>query len=133
MPMTPYPNAVVGNGTLGGYTPFQLYAGEKEIVTAHDPVAANQDLKQFQGVAKNADGELVAHAPAASDSTANLVGFMAQPVKTTGATVSGPYYVSAFFNHEALVWDATLDTLAKRKAAVVGTEIQVGTLYGGSN
>jgi hypothetical protein len=128
----PYPNELAGNGTKGGFTPHHLFAGEKEIVTNNGSVAANQDLKQFQVVAMNAAGELVAHDPAASDGTEKAVAVMAQPVKTTAATAPGPYYVSAFFNHEALVWHATLDTLAKRKAALLGTEIQVGKLYGGN-
>lgn len=130
MAMTPQSSDLAGNGNLGSFTPFQLFAGEKEIVTAHDDVATGVTLAKYQGVAKNAAGQLVAHDPTAGDTTAKLVGFAAQPIVTTTAVKSVPYYVSAFFNHEALVWHASLDTLAKRKAAVAGTEIQIGTLYG---
>ena len=128
--MTPYPNNLAGTGTVGGYTPFQLFAGQKEIVTAHDPVAPNTAIQQFQVIAKNPAGQLVPHNPAAADSANKAIGVAAQPLAANAQPVSLPYYVSAFFNHEALVWDATLDTLAERKAAFVGTEIQVGTLYG---
>ena len=130
MAMTPSPNDLAGNGTLGSYTPFQLFAGEKEIVTDHDPVAPNTTIAKYQVLAKNADGQLVPHNPAATDGTEKAVGVATQPI-TTGATAASiGYYVSAFFNHEALVWDASLTTLAARKAAFAGTEIRVGTLYG---
>lgn len=133
MATTPvYPNQLAGNGNQGSFAPFQLFAGEKEIVTTHDEVAAGQNLKQFEAVAKNATGQLVAWDPEAADTAAKLVGFMAQPADATSAAVSAPYYVSAFFNHEALVWPAAITTLADRKLAVQGTEIQVGTLYGGN-
>lgn len=127
-----YRNQLAGNGTQGSFAPFQLLAGEKEIVTTHDEVATGQNLKQFEAVAKNATGQLVAWDPDAVDTASKLVGFMAQPADATSAATSAPYYVSAFFNHEALVWPATVTTLEARKAAVQGTEIQVGTLYGGN-
>ncbi|AEY69573.1 decorator protein [Burkholderia phage vB_BceS_AH2] len=130
MGMTPSPNDLAGNGTLGSYTPFQLWAGEKEIVTDHDPVAPNTTIAKYQVLAKNAAGQLVPHDPTASDETAKAVGVATQPIKTGAAAASIGYYVSAFLNHEALVWHASLDTLAKRKAAFVGTEIRVGALRG---
>ena len=130
MAMTPQSSDLAGNGNLGGFTPFQLFAGEKEIVTTHDLVASGVTIAKYQGVAKDANGLIVPHDPTAGNTTAKLVGFAAQPIVTTAAGKSLPYYVSAFFNHEALVWHASLDTLAKRKAAVAGTEIQIGTLYG---
>ena len=133
-------NELASSGTYGLLNPVQLFAGEKEVVTTHDLVAVSQDLAQYQVVAKNADGDLVAHDPDAVTGSpgsevpapeSKAVGVLAVAVKTDGTTKqSAPYFVSAFFNHEVLVWDADLDTLAKRKAAFVGTEIQVGTLYG---
>jgi hypothetical protein len=130
MAMTPSPNDLAGNGSYGGYTPFQLFAGEKEIVTNHDPVAPNTAIQKYQVIAKNAAGQIVPHNPAAADTTKVAIGVAAQPLASTASAVSIPYYVSAFFNHEALVWDATLTTLAQRKAAFQGTEIQIGSLYG---
>lgn len=133
-------NELAGSGTYGPTNPVQLFAGEKEVVTTHDLVAVSQDLVQYQVVAKNAAGDIVAHDPDAVTGEvgsevpapqSKAVGVMAVAVKTSATDKqSAPYFVSAFFNHEVLVWDASIDTLAKRKAAFVGTEIQVGTLYG---
>ena len=135
-----YPNQLAGDGDKGSFTPFNLFAGEKEIVTDHDTVATNQDLAQFQVVAKNDNGQLCAIAALPGDWEAGdpiprntiAVGVMAQAIKTTSSTADAPYYVSAFFNHEALVWPETVTTLAARKALLQGTEIRVGTLYGGN-
>lgn len=125
-----YPNTQAGSGTQGSYVPFQLFAGEKEIVTNHGPVAPNLVMKQFEVVAMNATGQLIKLDPAAADSAAVAVGVMAQAITTTAAAVPAPYYVSGFFNHEALVWPATLTTLAMRKLALVGSELQTDALYG---
>lgn len=134
MTMTPYPNPIAGNTTEDPFVPFELFAGEKEVVTNRGTVALSQTLKQFQVVAFDASGNLVAHAPAATDGTQIVVGVMAQAITTTAsATGDAPYYVSGFFNHEALAWDASLTTLAARRAAVVGSGIQVGALYGAAS
>lgn len=130
MAMTPSQNDLARNGTLGGFTPFELFAGEKEIVTDHDDVAPSTILKKYQVVAKNAAGQLVPHDPTASDTTKTAVGVTTQPITTGAAAAPVAYYVSAFLNHDVLVWHASLTTLAARKAAFVGTEIRVGTLYG---
>ena len=126
-----YPNTLAGNGTKGSFTPHNLFAGEKEIVTNHGTVALDQDLAQFEVVALNADGEICKLDTAATDGTEIARFVMAQPCKTTATeTADAPYYVSAFFNHEALVWPATVTTLAARKQLMLGTEIQVDRLYG---
>lgn len=125
------PNDLAGSRTATPFVPFQLFAGEKEIVTNHGPVAASQNLAKYQVVAKNANGQLVAHDPSKSDGTEVAVGIMCQPITTeAGENPSAPYYVSGFFNAEALVWHASTDTLVKQQAAFAGTEIEIGTLYG---
>ena len=37
-------------------------------------------------------------------------------------------YIGGDFNHEVLVWDASLDTLAKRKDAFLRTNIAIKSL-----
>lgn len=235
---------LAGNGTLGDFTPVQLFAGEADVVTSRDMVKAGLVLEQYTVIAKNGAGEIVAWNPAlvgvgedyangtltianavpvAGDkftvagrdyvfqagapadvdevqiggtiaaSAANLAtaineddanGVMATAaggvvtiraaapgadgnaitlakVFATGAngSVSGatlasgnssegratgilvhamdtsgtglnhsaycPYYIGGIFNHEALVWPAGVDTLAARKAAFEGSNINV--------
>lgn len=129
---TPISNDLAAGGTMGSVNPFHLFAGEKEVVTAHDMVAANTEILKYQLLGRvTTTGFLVPHDPEATDGSEKIIGVATQPIKTTDAPKSIAYYVSGFFNHEALVWHDDVDTLVKRKAAVVGTEIQVGTLYGG--
>lgn len=120
-----------GVSQIGEFKPTQLFAGEKEIVTAHDPVAASTTILKYQVVAKNSSGELVPYDPEGVSGEDKAVGIAAQPVTTDAVTAQSlPYYVSGFFNHEALVWPSDITTLADRKAVFVGTEIQIGSLYG---
>lgn len=125
--MTPYPNTVAGNGTLGSFEPFQLFAGEKEIVTAQRGIPANTAFVQFEVAVDNAG--VLAKYTGQADVTLVVV---AQPIASvaTPAGALAPVYVSAFFNHDALVWPAGVATLPARKAAFHGTEIEVGRLLG---
>jgi len=124
--MTPYPNQLAGNGTHGGYTPFHLFAGEKEIVTAQRGVPADTAFEQFE-VAADVNGVLAKYTGQA-DVTLVVV---AQPIAASATPPAlAPVYVSAFFNHEALVWPSGVATLAARKAAFQGSEIEVGALLG---
>lgn len=129
----PYPNTIAGNGTHGSFAPFHLFAGEKEIVTSQADVPANVAFAQFEVAALTSAGVLAKLNPAATDGTQFARVVVAQPVAASATPGKAPYYRSAFFNHEALVWPAALDTLAKRKAAVAGTEIEVGALLGSTD
>ena len=125
MPNPNPPFQMAGNESLGAYEPIHLFAGEKEIVTESFTVGA--DLKQYEVFAQNAAGAAVKLDPAAVDTTAVAVGVTCYAVTlTNGGKVSG--YTSAFLNHEALVWPAALDTLEKRRTAMRGTEVRVGTV-----
>lgn len=122
------PQKYAGNGNQGSYTPFDLFAGEKEIVHDRGQVAAGVAVQQFQILAKNANGEFILYDPTAA-APANKALCVAAYAKGSGeANRSLAVYVSAFFNHESLVWPASIDTVAKRKLAFEGTEIRVGTL-----
>lgn len=130
---TPISKDLAAGGTLGSVEPFHLFAGEKEVVTAHDMVAPNTEIEKYEVLGRiTATGFLVPHNPEATDGSEKVIGIATQPITTTTEPKSVAYYVSGVFNHEALVWHDDVGTLVERKAAVVGTEIQVGTLYGGT-
>lgn len=124
--MTPYPNQIAGNGTHGSYAPFHLFAGEKEIVTGQRSVTPSVAFAQFE-VAADVAGVLTKYT---GQPDVFLV-VVAQPiVASPDVGVQAPVYLSAFFNHEALVWPATVTTLDARKAAFNGSDIEVGALLG---
>ena len=127
--MATYPNTLAGNGSHAGYEPFHLFAGEKEIVTAQRGVPASTAFAQFEVAVDNA-GVLKKYTGAEADPVTLVV--VAQPIASSATPPAlAPVYVSAFFNHEALVWpESAVTTLAARKAAFHGTEIEVGALLG---
>lgn len=127
------PNYLAGNGDLGSWGPTQIFAGEADIVT--EGGAAGADIEIYQVIAKNAAGAMVPHDPTATTGTSPdevpapqsvAIGIAAQPAKS-GQNV--PYYIGGVFNHAALGWHASLDTLAKRQAVFDRTNIHIGNLY----
>lgn len=124
--MASIPDYLAGNGDLGSWEPTQIFAGEADIVTDGGPAAA--DIVIYQVIAKNAAGAMVPHNPGAAEGApeALAIGIAAQPAKS-GQNV--PYYIGGVFNHAALVWDSTLDTLVKRQAVFDRTNIHIGNLY----
>lgn len=56
------------------------------------------------------------------------IGITAEPIGASDAPVDTPYYSGGVFNHEALVWPAATSTLALRRAAFNGTNIEVASL-----
>ena len=123
---SPLGQRVAGNIDLGSHAPVELFAGAAPIITNSRPIAA--DVQEYQVVALNAAGAIVPHAPAAGDTTAVAVGVSCYAaVAADNDAVS--IYEGAFFNHEALVWDATLTTLAQRRAVFSATgTIKIGAL-----
>ena len=124
--MTPYPNNLAGNGTQGGFDPFQLFAGDKETVTANRAIPAGVAFARFEVAVDNA-GTLAKYTGQAD---VKLV-VVCNPIAADATPLPfAAVYVSAFFNHEALVWPSGVATLAARQTAFQGTEIQVGKLLG---
>lgn len=62
------------------------------------------------------------------DPAARPIGVMAQPVAASTPGGTGPYWSDGVFNHHALVWPASVATLAQRKRALAGTPIGVDQL-----
>ncbi len=56
------------------------------------------------------------------------IGITLEPVAAVDEDVNCPYYSGGIFNHEALVWPAAVSTLAARRAAFNGTNINVASL-----
>lgn len=139
-----YPNLLADGDTPAAFVPFDLFAGEAPVVTDVASVASGQDLAQFQVVAMNTSGELVAWDPTADyiadDDTvagggvslplyaSKAIGIMVQAADASGGAVDGQFYRAGFFNHAALVWPGSVTTLAARRAAFVGTPIAVGAV-----
>lgn len=124
--MALYPNLLAGGLTATTIPePFELYAGESDIVTDQGQ-AGGVAIVQFRVLGRiTATGRLVAHNPAAVDGSQNAVAIAAQPL---AVNEMGPIFTGGMFNHEALVWDAATDTLAERKAAFDGSNIGVRKL-----
>lgn len=140
-----YPNPIAGSEYPSAFAPFDLLAGEATVETDRATVASGQNLAQFQVVAMNASGELVAWNPAATatvtdgDATpggtlqipvgaSRAIGIMTQAVNATSGALPGAFYRGGNFNHEALVWPGSVTTLAARRAAFAGTPITVSQL-----
>lgn len=134
--MASIPDYLAGNGDLGSWAPTQIFAGEGDIIT--DGGLFGADVVIYQVIAKNAAGAFVPHDPTATSGAGTeedptvpapesvAIGIAAQPIKSGD---EGPYYLAGVFNHEALVWHESLDTLAKRQAVFDRTNIHIGNLY----
>ncbi len=59
---------------------------------------------------------------------ASIAGVLAQPVDASAGDVSGPFFRTGTFQHDRLVWHASLTTLALRQVACAGSQIWVSNL-----
>lgn len=114
-----------GSREVGEFNPVQLFAGE--YPTSTEPGTAGAALLEYQVVAL-LNGAYVPHDPTAVDSKKDAAGIALFAVNGTTQT-KVEVYTGGFFNHEALVWHASLTTLAQRKAVFsrLGT-IKIGNL-----
>ena len=86
-------------------------------------LAASKTLAQFTVVGLDASGKLVAATYNATPASAiKPIGVLAHAA-TSGASdaVNGQVFYSGCFNVDALIWDATFDTEAKKLAAFQGS------------
>lgn len=114
-----------GNTLEGSHSPTQLFTAEDEIKTAAALYKTGQDIAVLTILAKDATGDLVPWNPDATaavtggaasqtepGAAAYPVGVAAADMDTTSggynADTYGPYYVSACFNPDLLVWPASL-------------------------
>jgi hypothetical protein len=120
-----YPDLLAhGIAEEGRFDPFQLYSGSGPWNTTAAQAADGQAIVQFQVLGLDASHRLVPFDPAAL-TPMKVYGIAAQPVDASTPGGMVPVFVSGGFNHEALVWDAALDTLAERKAVFASTPMYV--------
>lgn len=117
---------LAGNGTLGSYTPEQLFAGDSDVVTTRANVAGATVLEKYRVVALVA-GSLVVWDPTASDGSQLAYGISAQPKPAQSAVASHPVFVGGVFNHAVLVWPDGL-TFEQKQAAFARTDIVIDRL-----
>lgn len=105
----------------GSYSPTQLFTAEDEIKSAAALYKTGQNIAVLTILAKDATGDLVQWAPDATDTTAVPVGVAAADMDTSASgyngDTSGPYYVSACFNPDLLVWPASLASASHAEQA----------------
>lgn len=80
-------------------------------------VAVGQALQQFQVLSLNGSGKLI---PAVLGTSAAMFISTQAIAAPTGAGVTVPVFFAGMFNPDALVWDATYNTDAKKVNAFVG-------------
>jgi hypothetical protein len=109
-----YPNLLAGGIVAEStFAPFELWAGEADLVTSQGTAGAN--LAQFTVVARAATGgKIVALVPGATDSTAKAIGFLAQAAVLNGPATSYTGGVGDHMNRERLPLGAALDLMDDR-------------------
>lgn len=103
------------------FTPYQLFAGESEIVTNSYNAVNGLTLDANSVVAFDPSGDLVEWVPGAGDSTGVAVGVNCEAIDNSAGAANQPIYVAGYFNTDALNWPTSTD--AQKKAAFVGTRI----------
>lgn len=106
--------------TRGGVAPLFIGAAQVCADSAPSKVAA---IQKYQLIALEADGVTTFVVGTHNASQAVIA---SQPITKIGQAV--PYWNEGEFNNAAIIWpaDASLDTLAKRKAFLNGTNLKVG-------
>lgn len=118
-----YPDLLArGVEDAGRFDQFDLFSGSGPWNTTQMQVADATAIEQFEVLALFG-GKLVK----ATDAN-QAFAIAAQPIDAATPGVFIPIFISGGFNHEALVWDATLNTLGKRQGAFAGTPVYVQQL-----
>lgn len=120
-----------GQTNLGAVTPEQLFAGDAPVVTDWANVATDgsTSFQKFEVVAINRTTDtIIKYVPGGSGDQTVAAGIVSQPINpnTTGKV---GIFVGGFFNHEQLVWEASVTTLIARKKAFARTPIYIGSLH----
>lgn len=126
-------NPHIASSTLNDepYTPFHLFAGDREVITKSATISSGANVAQYAVLGKvDATGEYKLCDLDAIDGSEVPRAIAAQPALAAGADVVAPIYIGGFFNIAALVWDASFDTDAKKLAAfdVGNHSISVGVV-----
>jgi hypothetical protein len=118
--MSLYPQ-LAGDRSVDTAADQAFFIGDAPVGT--DSANALADITQYQVCVLLVNGVtpyvVATHTTAAPD---KLV--IAQVTAGTGK--QAPYYTRGKFNHNMIVWPASLDTYAKRKEAFLGSAIEIG-------
>lgn len=116
-------NRFAGDEDLGSFEPTQIFAGSADIVTDGGEVV-EVEFAQYQPIIRTATGGL---APYVAGQDPDVLPFAISTLPgVVGSTC--PYYVGGTFNHEAMVWDAAVNTLALRRELFARTNINISFL-----
>jgi hypothetical protein len=122
---------LAGGRTNLGSTDFEeLLAGDAPVVTDYADIVTDgsTSFQKFEVVALDTvNNRIIKHVPGGTGDQKVAVGVLAQPIGINSNT-QVPYFAAGFFNSDLLVWEASLNTFAKRKAVFLRTPILVGTL-----
>lgn len=116
-------NIHIAQGDLTeAYVPFTLLAGDVPALASRAEVIldVNAEVAQYTVLGRiTASGKLQACVLTAMDGSEVPVGILAHAVGSAAANAdaTAPVYFSGNFNMDALVWDASFDTEAKKLAA----------------
>lgn len=123
----PDKDLAAGGTIVGSYAPSELFAGDADVITEEEVVAAGQGVLYKHSVMGKvtATGKLVLLTPGAVDGSQVAYGILTQGFDTT-TDVNVAVYTGGFFNHDQLVWPGVIGTLTQRKAAFAGTSIHIG-------
>lgn len=114
-----------GAETESPYVPDDLLAGSADIVTnGNETLLTGQNLAARTVVGRvTASGKLIKSVQTATDGSEKPVGILVYAVDATSADKKCSIYTGGAFNPDALVWDATYNTDAKKWAAFDRTNI----------
>jgi hypothetical protein len=107
-----------GDPAAESYTPTHLFAGDRPVSTKTVTISSGADVAQYAVLGKvTASGEYKLCDLAAVDGSEVPRAIACYDVDSSGADVVASVYTAGFFNHAALVWHASFDTLAEKLAA----------------
>lgn len=134
--MDAYPNDLASGFNDEGRTrPFEMFAGEAEVITNHHLAAADYPIFTIVTLGASDTVTVWNGTDFPSNGSATVVpvpmGILAQAA-TSGDVV--PVYEAGFFNYEILKKTGNASvTLADAKRAFQGTEIHVGEIKGSND
>lgn len=97
---------------------IEVLSGDVALTTTTESVPEETDLPIYSVVGRDGNGDLIM----AEEGVTAPVGILtARVLTTTGVTTTVDVYRTGMFNPDALNWDASYDTDAKKKEAFEGS------------
>lgn len=106
------------------YTPVQVIVGATPVVTKSETFITGANVAALTVCGRiTASGKLIKSVSTAVDGSQVPCAIAIHDVASAAADKVGPAYLQGEFNIDALVWDASFDTDAKKLAAFTGGHI----------